>query len=244
MKLKGKRIVLTGGTSGVGRELVECLAGENELIVLGRNAQKLAELRACHPALRTVLCDLADLSSVDSAGDRIAAEAGPIDVLFCNAAIQNPGRFMDASLDPAIVESEVTTNFTSICLLIDRLLLCLRASGRPSKIVLVNSALAIAPKTDSAVYCATKAALRSLGWSLGYQLANSTVSITQIFLPLVDTAMTAGRGRGKISARVAAVEMIAGVERGTAEHFVGKARWVAWINRFSPGLARQILRNL
>ena len=243
MKLKGKRIVLTGGTSGVGSELVERLADQNELVVLGRNASKLVNLKRRFPTVGTELCDLADGASTGVACLSLTERFTPFDVLICNAAVQHPARFTSVGFDSRMIEPEVTTNFTSICVLIGRLLPALRESGRPGKIVLVNSALALAPKTDSAVYCATKAALRSLGWSLEYQLAESPVSVTQVYLPLVDTPMTAGRGQGKISAKQAADEIIAGIESGARERFVGKARLIAWINRISPRVAREILRR-
>jgi uncharacterized oxidoreductase len=108
---------------------------------------------------------------------------------------------------------------------------------------LINSGLAIAPKTGSAVYCATKAALASFGRSIGYQLASRRVLVTQAYLPLVDTALSAGRGRGKMSAATAAREIIAGMEAEIRDHHIGQVRWLWRVFRVSPALARRIMRH-
>jgi uncharacterized oxidoreductase len=101
--------------------------------------------------------------------------------------------------------------------------------------------LANAPKTDSATYCATKAALNSLNYSLSYQLPE--LKVQQALLPLVDTPMTHGRGTNKLSASEAARQIIAGLSTGRHKVHIGKANLLAWIYRFSPNIARNIMRS-
>jgi uncharacterized oxidoreductase len=242
MKLTGKRILLTGGTAGIGREMVRALADRNTLIVLGRSPAKLAELTDAHPTVRPVYCDLADLDAVDTVARQLAGDAEPIDVIICNAAIQHAARITDADFDFGRIATEVTTNFTSVAQLVARLGPHLRAGADPAMITLINSGLAIAPKTGSAVYCATKAALASFGRSLDYQLASRRVLVTQAYLPLVDTALSAGRGRNKLSAATAARQIIAGMEAEIRDHHIGQVRWLWRVFRISPGLARRIMR--
>lgn len=244
MDLLKKHIVITGATSGVGRELVRKLVSTNRITAIGRDAAKLAELRRDHPAISTLQCDLADLAAVERACAALLDRAEPIDILICNAAMQNEPRFTDADFHPGEIASEVTTNFTSIAFMVARLQPLLGRGDSPSTIALVNSTLALAPKTTSAVYCATKAALRSLGRSLGYQFADHGIRVSQAYLPLVDTAMTAGRGSGKISASEAAAGILDGIRLDHTEHFIGKARLVRFLHRIAPGFTAHLMRKL
>jgi uncharacterized oxidoreductase len=68
-------------------------------------------------------------------------------------------------------------------------------------IVNVTSGLALAPKQSAPVYCAAKAGLRSFTKSLRYQERARAphVRVVEVLPPLVDTDMTRGRGRGKMS---------------------------------------------
>jgi uncharacterized oxidoreductase len=67
-------------------------------------------------------------------------------------------------------------------------------------IVNVTSGLAIAPSAGAPVYCATKAAMRSYTQSLRAQMKGTRVHVLEALPPLVDTAMTSGRGGRKLSA--------------------------------------------
>jgi short-subunit dehydrogenase involved in D-alanine esterification of teichoic acids len=224
--------------------MVEILSPENRLVIIGRDAGKLRALQLRFPSIQAVLCDLADLHAVDAVSRELAAGEDRFDVLICNAAVQHDAMFVDPGFRADLIGAEVATNFSSIALLVSRLLPKLREANGGAVISLINSGLAITPKKTSAVYCATKAALRSLAQSLRYQLAASQVRVAQAYLPLVDTAMTSGRGTGKMSPQAAAREIIAGIENETGENFVGKSKWLYRIHRVAPSLARKIVRKL
>jgi short-subunit dehydrogenase involved in D-alanine esterification of teichoic acids len=102
---------------------------------------------------------------------------------------------------------------------------------RDAAIVNFASALAISPTRSDPVYCATRAGLRTFSRALQYQVKYAGLPIF--------AAMTAGRGRGKISADQAATAILRGVEHGKREVFVGGARLLAVLLRLFPGLAEQ-----
>ena len=131
------------------------------------------------------------------------------------------------------IEREVAINFTAICRLTARLLTALKAS-QESAVLNVNSGLALAPKTTSAVYCASKAALENFSRSLRYQLEGTSVTVLQAFLPLVETPMTEGRGSGKMAASDAATAILSGLENGTTENYIGKSKLLAVLMRIVP----------
>ncbi|NGN96903.1 SDR family NAD(P)-dependent oxidoreductase [Grimontia sp. S25] len=241
MKLLNKTIVLTGGTSGIGRQLVEQLVGDNQLIVLGRDAEKLSTLKKKWPSIITFQVDLADVNQVHLIAQSIASAKPEIDLLINNAAAQFMPKFTDEAFTFDTVKTEVDTNFTSVCALIHGLLPALLAS-ESSRVININSALGLVPKASSAVYCATKGALNIFSQSLRYQLEGSVVGVQQAFLPLVDTAMTKGRGKNKISSDVAATEIIAGIEKGEDDFDIGATRFLRVLNALAPFAARKLLK--
>ena len=114
-----------------------------------------------------------------------------------------------------------------------------------STIVNVSSGLAIAPKSSAPVYCATKAALHIFSKALRYQMEDAApnIAVVEAILPLVDTNMTRGRGKEKISPEKVAKEIFEGMERNHHEIYVGKVKLFVLIHRVLPQLAERILRN-
>lgn len=160
-----------------------------------------------------------------------------------NAAIQHTPKFLDDDFRFETIAQEINTNFHSICSLIYLLLPNMLDEKQRAIILNVNSGLSLAPKTNSAIYCATKGALNIFSWSLRYQLEPTNVRVLQAMLPLVDTAMTTGRGSGKITPDAAATSLIRGIEKEIEENFIGKTKLLRHIYDLSPSLARRILKK-
>ncbi|WP_456417579.1 SDR family NAD(P)-dependent oxidoreductase [Thiolapillus sp.] len=150
--------------------------------------------------------------------------------------------FLDDDFNYHEIEKEINLNLTCVCAL-SYLLLPALIHEEKSVILNINSGLSLAPKTSSAVYCATKAALNIFSQSLSYQLEATNISVQQAFLPLVDTAMTRGRGKNKMSAEKAAKEIIRGIEQDKTENNIGKIKLLRILFRLSPSLAKRILKN-
>ena len=242
MKPVGKRILITGGTSGIGRELVWQLHKHNEVIVIARPTERLERLMIEIDGIKAYGADLGWQEDINSVGQKISEDYPELDLVIHNAAVQHPPHFIDENFCPDHMVEEITLNFTAICSLTARLLPSLMHE-REAAILMINSGLALAPKTGSAVYCATKAAIDSLSRSLRYQLADSNIAILQAYLPLVDTAMTSGRGSAKISACEAAEEILHGLEFEIADHAIGKVKMLQRLMRISPSLGRSIMRK-
>ena len=241
MKSTGKHIVITGGTSGIGLELVKQLHEGNDISIIARPSSNLDHLRSNYQEVSVFEADLSDLKAVEKAADQIVKTDKNVDIVINNAAVQHTSHFLDDDFRFETIKREIDINFTSVCTLVYLLLPSLLKST-PSIILNVNSGLALAPKTSSAVYCATKGALNIFSQSLRYQLEETNVEVKQVFLPLVDTAMTEGRGRGKLSAQRAASEIIAGLSVADSVVDVGKVRLLRIIQRLSPSLASKIMK--
>src|SRR6478609_4464150 len=94
MELAGKTALLTGATGGLGRAIAGALASRGASLVLsGRKQEALDELAKALPGEghRTVPSDL----SQPGAAEKLAAEAGPVDILVANAGLPGTGRLPD-----------------------------------------------------------------------------------------------------------------------------------------------------
>lgn len=244
----GRTALVTGGASGIGLALVRRLHrdGAARVFVVGRDAAKLYALGREAPFVTPLIADLADPTAVDRLLAELPARAPELSLVVNNAGTQRLSDFVTE--DPAALvpdlRQEIRANFDAVVALSAGLLPIL-ARQPTAAIVNVTSGLAIAPKRSSPVYCATKAGVRSFTRALRYQCEDALphVRIVEALPPLVDTAMTAGRGRGKISAEACADEIVDGLRAGRAEIRVGKSKLLGAIMWLSPALGYRILRN-
>lgn len=241
MAISGKHIVITGGTSGVGLELVKQLYGGNHLSIIARPSRGLEQLRAKYEGAGIYEAELSDLKQVEEAADQIVKDHDHIDILINNAAVQYTPKFLDDDFSYNRIKQEVDVNFTSVCCLIYLTLPAL-LNSKSATILNVNSGLGLVPKTNSAIYCATKGALNILSQSLRHQFAETNITVMQAFLPLVDTRMTAGRGAGKLSADSVAAKIISRLTRRRLDFDIGIVRILRPLARFLPALASKIMK--
>lgn len=237
-------ILLSGGTSGIGYQLLDQLHGRgHHLVVVARNENRLAQLAAQYERITSYACDLSSRSQIESLATKISERHPDISMLINNAGVQYTPGFLDDDFSFDSIEYEMTVNFLSHVWLTALLLPSLLQQNNHAAIVNISSGLAFAPKTRSAIYCASKAAIHSFSQSLRYQLAATPVRVQEVILPLVDTPMTQGRGSNKISAEWAATQIIRGIERQRPEIYIGKAKLLPLLMRISPSTVKKIMRK-
>lgn len=230
-------VLITGGATGIGFALAQKFhAAGNRVILAGRRSETL---RQAAERLDGITTETADITQEQ---DRavLVAKYPDLTVLVNNAGIQLNSPFADQSEGDIIRELDI--NFTAPMLLTHAFLPILRNKPH-SAVVNVSSGLALVPKEAASVYCASKAALHSFSQTLRWQLEHTGVKVFELMPPLVDTAMTEGRGKGKISPEALAEEFWRAFLSDKYEIMGGKTKLLYRINRLFPKLAQRIMRK-
>jgi len=172
--LRGARVLLTGGSSGVGRALATALSRRGaRVLATARRADRLAELAALAP-VETIAGDVT-LPPFREALLRAAVERlGGVDVVVAAAGSGAIGAFADT--DPATLRRVMEIDFFSPAELVRLTLPELRRGNDPA-IVLVGSILGLHPLPLHADYCAAKAALHSLAGTLRAELDPAGIDV-------------------------------------------------------------------
>ena len=158
---KIKRALITGATSGIGEAFAAELAGRADLLLTGRNDDKLASIKARLGApdhtVETVNADLGTFDGIEAVV--AAAEAFEIDLLVNNAGAGQLGLHLDH--DPADVRETVMVNVVAVTELTRRLIpgMLARAhrDGEGCGLIILSSTAAFVPVPRFATYAATKA---------------------------------------------------------------------------------------
>ena len=191
MKTSGNTILLTGGGSGIGRELARRWHDlGNTVIVAGRTAASLEETAKGYANIHAMTVDADDPADIARFARDVIATHPALNVLVNNAGIM---RFEDltAPRDLGDAEAMVTTNLLGPIRMTDAFVAHL-ASQPDAAIINVSSGLAFVPMARTATYSATKAAVHSYTVSLRVALAGM-VEVIEIIPPAVQTELTPGQ---------------------------------------------------
>jgi short-subunit dehydrogenase len=191
----GKRIVLTGASSGIGRDTALLLgdAGATVILVARRRAELEAvadEIRAGGGAAHVLPADLAEAEDADRLAREIVADQGGADILINNAG-HSIRRSVDASYDRFHdFERTIQLNYYGALRLILALLPGMRERGE-GHIVNVSTMGVNASTPRFSAYLASKAALDGFSKGLAPEALTDGVRITTVHMPLVRTPMIA-----------------------------------------------------
>ncbi|HSI81467.1 MAG TPA: SDR family NAD(P)-dependent oxidoreductase [Solirubrobacterales bacterium] len=245
MELRGKTVLLTGATGGLGRAIAAVLAERGATMVLSsRREQELGELAGtlAGEGHHWVVADLAN----EGATEELAAAAGDVDVLVANAGIPAGGRL--ERLAPEEVERALRVNLTAPVRLTRDLLPGMRERGA-GQLVFISSLQAKAALPRSSLYSATKFGLRGFALSLRQDLAGTGVGASVVLPGFVrdagmfaESGSKAPLGLGTVSPRQVGEAVADAIERDRAEVHVAPVmlRLAVAIAHRRPHLAARV----
>ncbi|MBC3539075.1 SDR family oxidoreductase [Rufibacter sediminis] len=187
MKLAGNTVLITGGGSGIGLAIAErFLNAGSTVIICGRRADKLNEVKARYPQIHTIACDVAREADRIALLEWTTTEFPALNVLVNNAGIQRRVNLVDEQEEWSQTQQEIAINLEAPIHLSSLFVPHLKQQPHAA-IVNVTSGLAFTPGVFAPVYCATKAALHSFTMSLRYLLSKTSVEVVEIVPPAVNT---------------------------------------------------------
>jgi NAD(P)-dependent dehydrogenase (short-subunit alcohol dehydrogenase family) len=193
--VRGKTVLITGGSAGIGRATALKLAQAGaRVIIVGRDPQKLesvaAEIRALHGEVAAYACDITDASACGELVARVLAESRHVDILINNAghsirrAIERTyDRFHD-------YERLMQVNYFGALRLTLALLPSMVARGA-GHVISISSIGVLSNAARFAAYNASKAALEAFTRCAAGEYHDRGVRFTVVNMPLVRTAMVA-----------------------------------------------------
>lgn len=174
--------VITGGTRGIGYAIAEQLKDDHDLVIMGRDEQRL-EAAAEALGARTSHVDLADHASIAPAAQALGLER--LDVLVHSAGVFEAGRLAE-STDEDFTRS-FAINVTAIASLTRAFLPALDAAK--GRVVMINSGSGRRGSATTPVYTATKFALNGLAESLRLDLGPRGIRVSTVAPGRTDTDM-------------------------------------------------------
>ena len=195
-----KRIALiTGASRGIGEACARKLAeGGYDLILTARRAEKLAELGAELEAegtkVKTLTFDVRDAEAAETAVDSLEPEWRKIDVLINNAGLAL-GLDKEYEGDPDDWNAMIDTNIKGL-LTMTRLIVPGMVERNEGHVINIGSVAGDAAYAKGNVYCATKAAVKTITDGLRIDLAETAVRVTNLKPGLVETNFSNVRFHG------------------------------------------------
>ncbi|MCY7322094.1 MAG: SDR family NAD(P)-dependent oxidoreductase [Phormidesmis sp. CAN_BIN36] len=210
----------------------------NAVIVTGTNAEKAEAVKNQLPNITIALADMRDRLALD----KLVYSYPDVNILINNASVQYNYDFADPAIAIEQIETELDINLLSP-LYLTKLFLPQLLRHPTAAIINVSSGLGIVPKQSAPIYCASKAALHSFTKTLRWQLEATSVRVFEIIPPMVDTAMTRGRGRDKIKLETLVEEFWRNFSQDRYEMRIGKTKLLFVLQRLMPTLAERIMRS-
>lgn len=187
MELKNSTVLITGGTSGIGLELVKQLTEQGaKLLITGRNTDALNETKRKFPAIQAFQSDVSNPVDIVQLYQDVTRKFPDLNIIINNAGLMRLIDLQDAALDLEDINREIATNLSGTIQMVHQFLPHL-ITKQSAGIVNVSSAIAFMPYSLAPVYSASKAGVHAYTQALRLQLEETNVKVFEIIPPGVNT---------------------------------------------------------
>jgi NAD(P)-dependent dehydrogenase (short-subunit alcohol dehydrogenase family) len=220
MEISGKRVLITGASRGLGRTLAFAFgaAGTREVLAGVRQAEDLESLRTEATAAGLSITPIRlDVTSDDDV--QAATKLGHIDILINNAGVASFGDPLKMTF--ADIQREIDVNYLGVLRMVRAFAPAMTEHG-DGMIVNIATILAKVNLPIVATYCATKAALFSLGQGLRAYLADKGVRVITVMPSTIDTDMSRVAEVPKLTKEFVAGEILRHIREETIDPPIGE----------------------
>lgn len=190
MDLKHKKVLITGGSAGIGKAIIKELIfqGVEDFAVIGRSQDKLEALRKEFKEANFILVsgDISKLDDVEKLIEEANKKWSHIDLLINNAGVVSADALENMSDEDII--NQININLTGLILLTKKALPLIRKSEEAGLINL-SSGLGYIAKPFYSVYAATKAAVRHFSEAMRRELIFENIHVMTVYPTATDTDM-------------------------------------------------------
>ncbi len=191
-RFDGKRVLVTGGGTGIGREIAGAFLREGaEVVICGRRPGPLKATRddfhELRDHMRFIECDISDPEDVAAMVAKVEASPGGLDVLVNNAGIDERGTL--EALELRALDRVLNVNLRGAMIMTRAFLPMLRKTGRGACILNISSTLGQIAEESSVAYCVSKAGLDMLTRCVALDCAADGIRVNAIAPGIVDTPM-------------------------------------------------------
>jgi short-subunit dehydrogenase len=190
MDFSDKRILITGGSKGIGLALLEELKnrGAKHIAVLARKVGPINELQKKHEDIEilAIPADVGSPVSINNALMHLERDWGKLDILINNAGVVSAGDLEKMSDEDVI--QQININLTGLILLTKKCLPLLKKSNEAA-IINVSSGLGYIAWPFYSVYAAAKAGVRQFSDAMRRDLIHHSIHVMTIYPTATDTPM-------------------------------------------------------
>lgn len=189
MNYKNQKVLITGGSSGIGLALAKkFIENNNTVIIIGRNLSKLEKVKVEIPKIHIFQIDITDDAEVRMLVDDLDEKFDGIDILVNNAGIMNLIDAGNEENDLQKLLQEIDINYNSPIRLLHYFLPQLKQS-KNAILINVSSGLAYVTFSQAPVYSGTKSALHFWTQAIRPQLKPHHIKVVELLPPVVDTPL-------------------------------------------------------
>ena len=188
ISFKDKKILVTGATGGIGRDIVKkFISLEGNVVATGTNIEKLDLLKKDFPTINVIKFDISDHSKIEEFIDNSSTQLSGLDVLINNAGtnMDNLSLRMKDDEWKKVIDVNLTSTFLLSKYAIKKML-----KNKYGRIVNVTSVVGHTGNLGQSNYAASKAAIIGMSKSLAIEYAKKNITINCVSPGFIQSSMT------------------------------------------------------